>query len=395
VNLPGHRRTTDARPEQLARLDAAELGQLASVFAPPRWLRDLGRASWLLVGVAALIAALIWLLGKTSVIVGPVLVGLVVATVAAPLVTALHRRRLPRAVGALVVLLGLVALGVLVLVLVLAGITAQSEVISEHATAAADKAEAWLKDAGVDSDGSSSAKENVSSAVPGIISTLTRGVLDGIEGITSLAFGLSFAVFSIFFLLKDGPKLRRWVEHHLGVPRPVAQVITGDVITSVRRYFLGVTIVAAFNGTVVGLGALFLGVPLAGTIAVVTLVTAYVPFIGAFVSGAFAVVLALGAEGTSTALIMLAIVLLANGMLQNIVQPFALGATLSLNPLLILVVTIGAGSLFGMVGMVLAAPLTSALVHITADLAHVRGVEQVPEEAETSPAPGDAPPVPA
>ena len=66
---------------------------------------------------------------------------------------------------------------------------------------------------------------------------------------------------------------------------------------------------------------------------------------------------------------MLVIVLLANGLLQNILQPIAFGATLGLNPLVVLIVTIGAGALFGMVGLVLAAPLTSAAVHISADLA--------------------------
>ena len=135
-----------------------------------------------------------------------------------------------------------------------------------------------------------------------------------------------------------------------------------------RRYFLGVTIVAAFNATVVGIGALVLDVPLAGTIAVVTFVTAYIPFIGAVVSGAFAVLLALGTQGTTTALIMLVIVILANGLLQNIVSPIAMGATLRMNPLLILVVTISAGAFFGMTGMVLAAPLTSAAIHVSADL---------------------------
>ena len=99
-------------------------------------------------------------------------------------------------------------------------------------------------------------------------------------------FGLSFAALSLFFLLKDGPSMRRWVDRHLGVPQPVAQTITGGVITSLRGYFRGVTIVAAFNGIVVGLGAVVLDVPLAGTIGVVTFVTAYVPFIGAFVAGA-------------------------------------------------------------------------------------------------------------
>ncbi len=112
--------------------------------------------------------------------------------------------------------------------------------------------------------------------------------------------------------------------------------------------------------------------PLAGTIAVVTLVTAYIPFIGAVVAGAFAVLLALGTQGTTTALIMLVIVILANGMLQNIVSPIAMGATLEMNPLLILVVTISAGAFFGTAGMVLAAPLTSAAIHISSDLARVR-----------------------
>ncbi len=102
------------------------------------------------------------------------------------------------------------------------------------------------------------------------------------------------------------------------------------------------------------------------------MITAYIPYIGAFVAGAFAVVIALGANGTTTALIMLVIVLLANGLLQNLVQPFAMGAALDLHPLAVLVLTIGAGCVFGMVGLVLAAPLTSAAVHIMRDLARAR-----------------------
>ena len=141
----------------------------------------------------------------------------------------------------------------------------------------------------------------------------------------------------------------------------------------------------------VGLGALALDVPLAGTIAVVTFVTAYVPFIGAFVAGAFAVILALASQGTTTALIMLVIVILANGLLQNIVQPIAFGATLDLNPLAVLIVTISAGALFGMVGLILAAPLTSAALHISRDLATARALEaraarQESPEAEPAPA---------
>jgi predicted PurR-regulated permease PerM len=176
--------------------------------------------------------------------------------------------------------------------------------------------------------------------------------------------------------------MRSWVDSHLGLPTGVARTITGGVITSLRGYFRGVTIVAAFNGVVVGIGALILGVPLAGTIAVVSFVTAYVPFIGAFVAGAFAVVIALGANGTTTALIMLLIVLLANGLLQNLLQPFAMGSALDLHPLVVLVTTIASGCIFGTLGLILAAPLLSAAVHITRDLARARA--QPSGEPDTS-----------
>ena len=372
-----HRR--EARGDGAAGADGAHAepiatiqpGELSTVFAPPRWLRDIGRTSWFLVGFFLLLVGLIWLLGATYTIVGPVVAATIVATVAMPLV-GLLARHMPRAAGAAIVLLGLVVLGVVVLLIVLGGITAQEPEIAKHASAAADKAEGWLKSAGVDQSGSSSAKSSVEQAVPEIVSTLTKGIVDGIKGVTSLVFGLSFAALSLFFLLKDGPSMRAWVDRHLGLPTEVAQTITGGIIRSLRGYFRGVTLVAAFNGVVVALGALALGVPLAGTIGVVTFVTAYIPYVGAFVSGAFAVLIALGGKGTTTALIMLVIVLLANGLLQNIIQPFLMGSALQLNPLVVLVVTIGAGCIFGMLGLVLAAPLTSAAVHITRDLARAR-----------------------
>ena len=381
------------REHESIAIGAVDLDELTTLFAPPRWLRDLGRSSWLLVGVLALIAALTWLLGTTYVIVGPVVAGTIVATVAMPLVGILQRHRFPRAAGAAIVLLGLLAVGVLVFIVVLGGITSQESSISQHATEAADKAASWLNSAGVDESGSSSAKSSVESAVPQIIHTLTRGILDGIKGLTSLAFGLSFTLLSLFFILKDGPSMRSWVDRHLGLPMPVAQTVTGGVIRSLRGYFRGVTIVAVFNGFVVALGALILGVPLAGTIGVVTAITAYIPYIGAFVAGAFAVIIALGANGTTTALIMLVIVILANGLLQNVVQPFAMGAALDLHPLAVLLISISAGCVFGMLGLVLAAPLTSAVVHISRDLARARETARI--EAEALEGVGGAAPTPA
>jgi predicted PurR-regulated permease PerM len=369
------------RTPQVITIDTDQLQALSSVFSAPRWLRDLGIAAWLMVGAAVLLVGLVWLLALTAVIVIPVIVGLVCAAVATPIVSWLQRKGLPRAAGAILVLLGFIGLGIVILLLVVGGLVSQEAEIRTHLNAAVDEAQSWLRDAGVDASGASSAADNVSSGVSKTIPTYVEGLANAVRGITSLIFFVVFSVFSLLFLLKDGPSMRGWVDSHLGVPRDVARTITGDIIASLRRYFAGVSIVAAFNAVVVGIGALVLDVPLAGTIAVVTFVTAYIPFIGAFISGAFAVLLALGSEGTSTALVMLVIVILANGMLQNIVQPIAFGATLGLNPLIVLIATIGAGSLFGMVGLILGAPLTSAAVHIARDLSAARAAAAGDQEA--------------
>jgi len=335
-------------------------------FSAPTWLRSLGFASWLLVGFVLIIVGVIWLLAETSTIVMPVILAAVLGAVAGPVVGWLERHRVPRAGGAILVLLGLVAIGVLIFCLVFGGISAQSGDISAKLNDSLDRIQGWLSDVGVDN--AQSATEGAQEAAPEIRTTLLTGVAAGIAGLKSLVFFLAFAILSTLFVLKDGPVMHRFVNRHLGVPEPVANIVTTNIAKSLRNYFLAVTIIAAFNAVLIGGAALILDVPLAGTIAVVTFVGAYVPFVGAWVAGAFAVLIALGAGSTSDAAVMAVVALLANGMLQQMIQPFVMGATLSLNPLVVLVVTIGAGALFGMVGLTLAAPLTSAAVHIANEL---------------------------
>ena len=335
-------------------------------FSAPAWLRDLGFTSWLLVGFVLIIVGLIWLVGETSTITMPVILAAVLGAVTGPAVGWLERHRVPRIGGALLVLLGLVAIGILIFCLVFGGISANSGDISTKMNQSLEKIQGWLSDVGVDN--AQSATEDAQKAAPEIRTTLLSGVAAGIEGLKSLVFFLAFAILSTLFVLKDGPVMHRFINRHLGVPEPVANIVTTNIAKSLRNYFLAVTIIAAFNAVLIGGAALILGVPLAGTITVVTFVGAYVPFVGAWVAGGFAVLIALSTGSSSDALIMAIVALLANGILQQMIQPFVMGATLSLNPLVVLVVTIGAGALFGMVGLTLAAPLTSAAVHIANEL---------------------------
>jgi predicted PurR-regulated permease PerM len=181
----------------------------------------------------------------------------------------------------------------------------------------------------------------------------------------------------------------------MGVPHDIGHTITGRTLQSLRGYFVGVTAVAVFNAVVIGLGAWILGVPEVGAIMLINFVAAYIPYLGAWSAGAFTVLIALGSEGSGTAITMAVVVLLANGILQQLVQPLAYGAALGIHPLAVLIVTIAGGSLFGTIGLILAAPLTSAIVKISSDLARVRAAENHDDVGEGERPAASAQPTPA
>jgi putative heme transporter len=368
-----------AAADEPAEIEVAELTQ---ALAAPGWLRDAGATAWLLVGITLFLVGAVWILSLTQTIVGPVIAATVVAAVASPLVSWLQRHRVPRGLGTGLVLLGILALGVGMFLAVIGGITSQSGDVSRELSGAQDTIQGWLKDIGVDSSTASDAKQQASSSSTDAFNALVHGLAGGLKRISSLVFFCALTVLSLFFLLKDGPTIRAWGERHLGVPGPVARTISGRVLQSLRGYFFGVTIVAAFNAIVVSLGALVLGVPLIGTIAAVTFIGAYIPYLGAWAAGAFSVLVALGGAGTDAAAGMAVLQLLANGILQQLVQPIAYGAALGIHPLAVLIVTIAGGALFGAVGLILAAPVTSAITRISADLTRARA------DQEDSPEPG-------
>jgi predicted PurR-regulated permease PerM len=366
--------------------------ELEGVFAVPQWVRDLGMAAWLLVGITLLVVGIVWILSLTATIVMPVLTAAIMAAVMSPLIGVLQRRRVPRGAAAALVLVSVVVAGVLLAIVIFAGISSEAGGLTDDLRKAADKISGWLQDSGVSAKAADTAESGANDGVSDAFHFLLTGVASGLSALASLAVFLSFTTLSLFFLLKDGPVIRSWAERHSGVPHSVAHVIGGRTLQALRGYFAGVTAVAAFNAVVIGLGALVLGVPHAGAIAVVNFVTAYIPYLGAWSAGAFTVLIALGAKGPDTALAMAVITLLANGALQQMIQPIAYGATLEVHPLGILIVTIAGGALFGAIGLILAAPLTSAALRVSEDLARAR--RRATEAIDASSAAGGAPPPP-
>ena len=324
----------------------------------PTWLRTFGVGSWLTLGIIAVTAVVLALLALVAEVAIPLAIAALLAAVLVPLADRLEQWRVPRWLAATLVLLLALAVTAGTIALVVVGILDQSDEIWA-------RLEDGLGELNSNLGGGPETATTLSDGAHDVVPTLTSGVLGSIVSSVGVLFvGAALGLFMLLFLLKDWDEISGWTARHLGVPAATGQRVIDGVVTAFRGYAWGLTILGVANAVVVGIGAWLLGVPLAGTIALVSFVTSYVPYLGAFVAGAFAVLIAYGDGGLDLALVMLVIVLLANGLIQNLLEPFALGAHLRLHPFAVLIVVTFAAALVGVLGAVLAAPLVSAAIDV-------------------------------
>jgi predicted PurR-regulated permease PerM len=210
------------------------------------------------------------------------------------------------------------------------------------------------------------------------------------SSIAQLGFGIFIGLNILFWIAKDGRKIGRWAGRHMTLPNEVGVTIVKNSVGALRRYFFGVTMIAALNAAVVWVGALVIGVPLASAIAIVTFAFAYIPYFGAIIGGAFAVLLALGSGGTEEAIAMLVVVILANGPIQNVAQQFVIGDALKMHPLSIIVITTAGGLLGGVIASMFAAPFAKIVLDANRTIAEA-GVFGAPPATHASDGPPGAP----
>ena len=211
--------------------------------------------------------------------------------------------------------------------------------------------------AGVDPAALEDARAATEGAAPMIAEGFVTKVVEGVGSIIGLVSGIILGALIMYYLLKDGNKFRQAV---VGAFSPAMRGdvdgFLGDSFRILRDYGKGRSIMSATVSVVIGLGALLLGLPLVFTIMVVNFIGGYIPYIGAFLGGGLAVIVALGDGGLPDAAIMLAIVLASNLLLENFVEPKVMGRSLDIHPLVVLVATALGGLLGGIVGLLLAVP---------------------------------------
>ena len=252
------------------------------------------------------------------------------------------------------IVLGLLALGIVVGVATARGITDQTDEIGASVNAAIDKAVAELD---ADQAKLESARESIESASPAVTGGFLTELADIFDTAVSIASGIILGALIMYYLLKDGSKLRRSITGQFESPvREEIDGFVGDSCRILRDYGRGRTVMSAIVAVVIGAVALLLGLPLVFTIVVANFIGGYIPYIGAFLGGGLAVIVALGEGGADTAAIMLVAVLASNLLLENFVEPKVMGRTLDIHPLVVLVVTALGGIVGGIVGLILAVP---------------------------------------
>ncbi len=333
--------------------------------------------SWRLLVIAAGVALLAWMMRYLSEVVVPVVVGVLLTALLMPVTNALQRLKLPRGAAAGLTVLGTVALvaGLLTVVgaQIRAGFSDLSDQVSEGIRELRDLVQINLNVSDQQiSDWLDRAREAVMSG-----GALGERAAEVGSTATHVIAGLFIALFCLFFFLFEGGRIWGWLVRLF--PRVARERVDSSgrhAWVSLTAFVRATIVVAAVDATGITIGAAVLGLPLVGAIGILVFVGAFVPVVGALVSGSVAVLVALVAKGPLVALLMLAVVIGVQQLESHVLQPFLLGRAVSVHPLAVILAIATGVIVAGIVGALIAVP-TAAVVNSVVH--HLAGHDVDPE----------------
>ncbi len=343
---------------------APDEGRSARLQAASRTLAT-AAAQFLLV-VAALIV-LGYVLGKLWVILLPIVLGLLIATVLWPPTRFLRKHGWPPALAASLVLLIFLA--------AFAGIIAAiAPSVADQVVELADQATAGLQDLqesltgppfNLGEDQIGDAVDSVINNIQGNAQNIAGYAVTGVSAVGNGLINLVLALVLCFFFLKDGTRFVPWLSAQTG-PRAARHVaaLSYKSWSTLSEFIRQQALVGFVDAFFIGIGLWILDVPLVIPLAVLTFFGAFIPIIGAFVAGAFAVLIALVDQGLTTALIVLGIVLLVQQLEGNVLQPIIQGRGFNLHAGVVILAVTAGGSLSGIIGAFLGVPVAALIAVI-------------------------------
>ena len=320
-------------------------------------------ASWcwrlLVVGAAVAVGAfLFWTLRAFAI---PFFVAILLTTQLLPATLWLARRGVPRWLAVIAVMLALVTGIALLTVVIVGSFVSELDEIGALVSQAADEVSRWLQRhdgplqlGGADVD---AAVDGLGPALSSAAGALFGGVLGGASLFAQLLAGGVLSLAFLIYLLTDGEKVGAWLVRRFAPARRAhAQRLGARGWATLGGYVRGVTLVALFDGVLIGLGLVLLGVPIAGALTVLVFVAAFVPIAGAWISGAVCVAVALAGDGVGTAVAVLVIVLAVQEVESLVLDPIVYRRSVDLHPVVTLGAVTAGGILAGIVGSLIAVP---------------------------------------
>jgi putative heme transporter len=365
-------------------------------------------AAWawrlLVIGAALAVAGfIVWQLRGLFV---PVFVALMLATQLVPFSYWMQRHGVPSVVAVVVSLLTLMVVLGFITTVILGGLIAHIDEVGANVSKGADEVTSWVADhdgpLDVDKDQASKDASSVDSALDKAGSVVLRGVAGGISLFAQLIAGLVLSVAFLIYMLADGRGVFQWIVRRFSRRvQPTVDRVGRRGWVTLGAYFRGVVAVGVFDGVMIGLGLVLLGIPLAGTLALLIFMLSFIPIAGAWISGTITVLTALATGGLEDALAVLAIVLVVQQVLDSyIVSPLVYKQQVNLHPMVTLGSVTAGTALAGILGAFLAVPLVAMLWGMVSEYERIQAGE-APDPAvvgadELGPPPSLAPsPAPA
>lgn len=317
----------------------------------------------LLTGVAAVA---VWLVITFRTAVTPVLLALLGTALLGPLYRRLLRMRVQRSLAAGLTCAAVVAVvGGAVYIVVNALLETGDQIIASLRRAAQDLAEHFGAAGTSLDDVAANAKELLSK----FGGTAASGVISGLSVVGEMIAVAVLALLLVFFFLRDSDRAVRTLRSL--VPRSTgdtAEAMARRAFEAVEGFMRGTTFIALIDALCITTGLLILRVPGAVGLGALVFVGAYIPYLGAFISGTVAVLVALADRGFVIALWALGVVLAVQVLEGHVLQPMIQSRTVQMHPAVVMLAITAGASLAGILGMLLAVPVTAAAFGIVGEL---------------------------
>ncbi|RSS60956.1 AI-2E family transporter [Streptomyces sp. WAC07061] len=316
--------------------------------------------------VTGVVAVGVWLCMVFKTAVTPALLALLGTALLGPLHRRLIRLGVNRSLAAALTCLAVVAVvGGAAYVVVSALVETGDQIVASLKQAGQDLAEHF--------GAAGTSLQDLASNAKGLLAkfggTAASGVITGLSVVGEVLAAAVLALLLMFFFLRDSDRAA-------GALRSFAPRATGDTVEAMARrayravegYMRGTTFIAVIDAVCITVGLLVLRVPGAVGLGALVFVGAYIPYLGAFISGAVAVLVALADRGWVIGLWTLGVVLAVQVLEGHVLQPAIQSRTVQMHPAAVLLALTAGAGVAGILGMLLAVPLTAAVSGILSEL---------------------------